>query len=197
MGYPYKGLEKLPGLIRDRYGNLRVAQEANGLRGRIEYALNLATDELAGTRLAELLDWMRWGDECSVMWECTLPELIQVIEKWLAANPEAPWEIFGIHNHQNEVSWDSLWAKQGQKEEIWEAKRCRCGSIHGQFTDCDECGQHWFQMETVSMGPRGPNSYNLGLMYANGVTVAAAVWNYRNWLLIEPQGFRTKPPKLS
>lgn len=75
----YKSLERLPSLARDKYGNLNLKGENIGYFGlypRVKYILTLGADVLKGTILSELLDWLRWGSETSVRWDCTLPELI-------------------------------------------------------------------------------------------------------------------------
>ena len=196
MGYwDYSSLEKLPGTHRDQYGNLKAPQEAYPLRGRFEYALKLTPKELSGTVLGELLDWLRWGSDGGVMWEATLPELIQLIENWLAGNPDAPQELFSPHICCDE-DWDELWNKRGVREEVQEARICKCGTVHRMYTfrieDCQKCWQRWYEMESADWGPRGLDTYNLALVGAGGCSVAAAVWTNRNWLFVVPLEFAQK-----
>jgi hypothetical protein len=193
----YETLERLPGLAKDEYGNLNVAAFTKrncGLRHRVDYALQAPRGTFTGTKLSDLLDWMRWGSECSVMWECTLPELIQVIEKWLGDNADAPQELFGLYGDPAGADWNKLWTDRGIKDEVLTKRQCqRCGKIYREFDDCDKCYIPWYEMETVMVGPRGPHTYNLVLMGAAGYSIAAAVWNNRNWLFAVPEDFVLNP----
>jgi len=191
----YESLERLPGLTRDKYGNLDLEGENIGYFGlypRVKYILALGADVLTGTVLSELLDWLRWGSETSVRWDCTLPELIAVIEKWLGSNPDASRNAFNPY-FTKDVDWNQLWVERGMKDCIYIKHRCRCGIMHGEFDlECQACWQKWHEMEKVRMGPRGENSYNLVLLGADGGSVAAAVWTNRNWLFLVPMEFEAK-----
>lgn len=189
----YKSLETLPGTIRDQYGNLNLVDENvgnAGLRKRVEYLLALDRSQMAGTVLCDLLDWLRWGSETSVMWECTLPELIKVTEKWLAANPDAPRNLFTPY-FTKEVNWDELWIERGFKGKMRERRKC-CGAIFKEFEDCRVCHKAWYNMERVYIGPRGEGTYHLVLNGADGGSVAAAVWTCRGQQLTSPRIFEKR-----
>jgi hypothetical protein len=191
----YESLERLPNLTRDRYGNLNLKGENigySGLHARVKHVLALEGSVLAGTVLSELLDWLRWGSETFVRWDCTLPELILVIEKWLEANHDAPLSLFNPYFSQ-EVDWSQLWIERGMKGDMYVKYRCRCGILHGEFDlECQACWQKWHEMERLNMGPRGEGSYNLVLHGAAGGSVSAAVWTNRNWLFLLPLEFERK-----
>lgn len=190
-----ESLDRLPDVARDQYGNLGFKGENaghSGLRPRVNWVLALPDSALTGTVLCELLDWLRWGSQVSVMWECSLPELILVIEKWLAANPGAPVAAFHPHFRQD-VDWEKLWTERGFKDGMRVKHRCGCGRLYGDFTlICKKCWQQWHEMERVNVGPRGPGTYNLVLQGADGGSVAAAVWTNRNWVFWSPLEFERK-----
>jgi len=190
----YESLERLPGTTRDRYGNLNLVDGNTGnggLRKHFEYLLALDGAQMAGTVLCDLLDWLRWGSETGVMWECTLPELISLIDKWSAANPNAPLELFTRY-FTKEVNWDELWSERGMKGEMRRKRKCGCGRIFTEFHDCNLCHQRWHEMKQVYIGPRGEGTYYLVLQGADGGSVAAAVWSRHGQPLTSPRGFEER-----
>jgi hypothetical protein len=187
----YESLDKLPNVRRDEYSNLLVTVSSvrdKGLRGRFEYVMGLASEHFTGLVLCDLLEWLRAGSETAVRWDCTLPELILLIEKWLAANPDAPVQLFNPY-FTSYVDWVTLWDERGMKDDIYFRRRCMCGYLLREFDSCYVCGMEWADMTKVILGPRGVGTYNLVLFGASGGAVAAAVWTSRNWLLYPPIGF--------
>ncbi|OGN07444.1 MAG: hypothetical protein A2669_01865 [Candidatus Yanofskybacteria bacterium RIFCSPHIGHO2_01_FULL_48_25b] len=184
----------MPGTVQDQYGNLELVGEnveRFGLRKRVEYLFALDGSQMTGVILCELLDWLRWGSETSVMWNCTLQELITIIEKWLAANPDAALELFTPH-FTEEVSWDKLWNERGLKGRMHRKRKCRCGTIFREFDDCHVCYERWHEMKEVYVGPQGEGTYDLVLNGAAGGSIAAAVWTCRGQRLTSPGDFERR-----
>src|SRR5262249_9928438 len=150
------------------------------------YLLALPTGTLAGTKLVDVLEWPRWGSATGCMWECTLPEMIRLIEKWLLDNPDGTLKNFGISQPSPDFTWQELWETRGSKGGYRRARKCSCRKIHEEFAHCDACGQAWYDMQQTTLTVRGPETYNVILEGADGGSIAAAVWNGRNWLLLEP-----------
>lgn len=181
----YPSLDQIPGVFRDQFGNPRCGRSVT--RGETEFVLQLPIGALKEVVLSDLLNWLRWGSRNSVMWECTLPELISVIEKWLKDNPDAPQDLFapGI---RGEVNWEAIWNERGIKSEVFRKHRC-CGQILSEYEDCPQCLTGWHEMGEFWLGPRGEDTYNLVLMGADGGYVATAVWFNRNWVFAVPEEF--------
>src|SRR5665213_3470043 len=88
----YPSLLVLPWVRVDQHGNLNfvsIADRTEGLRPRFERLMNIGLQSLKSTKLNELLDWVMWGAETGVMWECTAVELSELIGYWEKANPKA------------------------------------------------------------------------------------------------------------
>ena len=186
----YESLDKIPGVFRDRYGNPRCGRSVT--RGETEFVLELPKGALQDVILSELLNWIRWGSQTSVMWECTLPELIQIIEKWHGDNPNAPKRLFDPHI-TSDADWESLWIRRGVKGEVRRAYKC-CGLLFPEYQQsCTQCDKHWTDMQEVWVGQRGEGTYNLILEGADGSYVAAAVYTSRNWILHVPDRFQRNP----
>lgn len=177
----YPTLLGLPGVFSDNYGYLEIkgAAEKKGLRYRYEYAIQLEASQLKSTSLPELLNWMRWGSIGGVMWECTLDEMVKLIEHWEKHNFER--EIYGVKPNHNPIDWDELWL-QAIMTTISPGYICpRCNTVNSDNTlwTCRQCG--FFCLTTserkdVYLGPRGMNTYNLALQGADGWNVANAAY---------------------
>jgi hypothetical protein len=176
----YPSLEGLPDTRVDEYGNLGVVsrREGEGLRHRFEYALALAPEHLAGRILSELLDWLRWGSQTGVMWEASGQELVDLINRWEAANPAAGHELY-LGREPVPVTWDQVWARtcrQGTR------RVGLCPNGHGEFGDffgqCRECGANWYDddVRKAEMGPRGIGTYNTATYGVGGGSIAAAAF---------------------
>lgn len=170
----HPSLTKLPGTQVDEHGNLKFKTEGEsvGLRWRLETVLRLNPRELTGTRLSELLNWLRWGSQGGVMWECTLPELVALVEKWEAANPDAPAEQYGVD--QPDQDWSELW-KNARIAGLRRVRDCRCGLKLVEIGRC-RCGRGYFDGKDRTEGPRGPETYNLVLIGGSGYNIAEAAF---------------------
>lgn len=181
----YPSLADLPGTKVDQYGNLRLIK-TDDLRKQFEYLMSCPQEYLAGRNLAELLEWWRWGSSSGVMWEATVVEIIQLIERWELANPNAEASLYVQGRHDN-LSWEEVWSR-AYKTDISEGRKCECGRLlTGSFwcKDC-VCGNSWWAGEIIVVGRRGPYTYNTYLHGASGDAVAMAAFNSRNWIRLTP-----------
>lgn len=179
-------LVHLPGVKADKFGNLHFTGERvnyYGLRPRYEFVLKLDPKELKNTVLSELLNWLRWGAQTSVKWECTLPELVKLIEHWEKFNSDLA--AYGFTEGTEPVQWEKLWAN-GYRYGIFERYFCsHCKKKYDRFClNCSFCNRI---LKVIEDGPRGINSYDLILEGADGVWVAEAAWFSRGKLRVIPE----------
>ena len=177
----YPSLLHLPGMATDRHGNmnLNTAPKGKGLRYRHDYAISLDPVLLKGVILSELLNWMRWGSQSGVMWECTLKELVQLIGHWEKANSEKA--LYGIRGNDKREYWDQLFSKACMTgiSPGYICPICKTPNLDTTLWDCKKCGFHCFPSFTrkdIFIGNRGPNSYDLALEGADGLEVANAAY---------------------
>lgn len=179
----YPSLEVLPNVSVDEYGNLRFREEPrDSLRRRFELVAALPAASLAGTVLAELLNWLRWGSETGVMWEATLSELANLVRVWEEANlPTDPQNYFGRDSEEipfeDPEAWEDLWNTQGFRYGIVLQRVCACGRTFRDLeVQCPNCEKYRYQDGTRDawVGPRG--AYNIALVGGDGWAVAQAAY---------------------
>ena len=184
MSALHSSLSGISGIRKDKYGNLKVrgVRSGEGLRHRYAFVMRLPYCELAKVQLGELLDWMRWGAQEGVMWECTMAELLRVIMRWERANPEADASRYSSLN-MGALSWTDFWSSHSAfAYQAWRVVRCKCGRIFdydGMF--CPRCDASHFEgtWETRHL-TRGLGHYNLAVHGAGGSAVAALAFTTRN-----------------
>jgi hypothetical protein len=135
---------------------------------------------LTGTVLAELLNWFRWGSATGVMWECTVKELLQLIEHWEEANLYAEIEqYFGSQLKGNLITWDELWT-QARAAEASQVRACVCGEVypyHQRF--CTKCRKDSSDGRLTYQTRRGLDTYKTLLIGGDGRSVAVAAFTSR------------------
>lgn len=175
----YSSLEGLPRTVVDPMGNLNVENSATGagLRHRVDYLIGLPEGARKGTILGELLNWLRWGGQDSVKWECTLSELRLIIWQWERDNPDERRYV-AYENMKCYASWDTLWGKHSEAVGRFTQYRCTvCKKIAadmGYCNHCKECRGITAWKEIVCY-PRNNSGYNLILAGHDGNDVALAV----------------------
>lgn len=180
MPYCYhRSLRGLPNTQVDQFGNLNVngtRSSHSGLRHHYDYLMQIELEALRDRQLDQLLNWIRWGAETEVVWECTLPELVALIERWEQVN-ELP-ELYGMPPEDTRVSWISLW-KQAKKYGVFTHHFCRrCNRRTNTARHCSHC-YTWGETFPFTTGPRGPETYNLELEWNDGHAVANAAYHTR------------------
>jgi hypothetical protein len=176
----YPTLEGLPNTEVDQYGNLNLVdrRDGEGLRHRLEHVLQMPKEDFVGRRLSELLDWLRWGSNVSVMWEGTPTEILNVIERWEEANPDAEWERY-IICEPVPVEWDNIWRYACKNSQMLYKVRI-CPNGHGRINHsigyCEICHIDWYNVPEQEMGPRGFGTYNTVIYGYGGNSLAAAAY---------------------
>jgi hypothetical protein len=168
-------LTGLPGTIRDEFGNLKLKRH-DGMRRRWAHAMRLRPEALTKAALSELLNWLRWGSQTGVMWECTAEELFKLVERWEEANPTATPEQYGVSEPLPPATMETLWEKRAFMLCTKLRFRCkRCNEVFGpNDCRCDKCGAERYLFGEKEMhGPRGNGSYNFALEGGDGNTIAA------------------------
>jgi hypothetical protein len=198
MSIVKSSLLKLPGVVKDTYGNLNVVgvKSGSGLRHRYSFVLRLSFKSLAGVVLEELLNWMRWGSMDGVMWECTARELFRVVERWERANPDAPASLYGITEDRELPEWNEFWKTyRAHAESVRSQRRCSCGRFFRtfEFTTCPACDTSYWDGKNELLGPRGPRTYNLALIGGDGHAVAALAYATRGQARPIPENLPISP----
>ncbi len=182
----FPSLVGLPTLTVDEFGNINVSGNnppANGLRHRYQFVKKLPLKHLRQTKLTDLLGWMRWGSKDGSMWECSMGEIIQIIERWEKANPNATLDQYGLKKQDlQDCSWDEV-VKQSYAAKFFHRRRCNhCKRYHKQvapWLDCHRCGHPWHESTDVISGPRGLGTYNLILIGLDGYYLVGAAYRTR------------------
>lgn len=176
----YPSLITLPDTNVDRHGNLHFKGEKGLDRSRIERLLHeVPVTSLCGTKLGELLCWIEWGSTDGVMWQCTLPELTALIEKWEMQNSNPI--LYGIEPEEKPISWQHFWNTFGSMygcREGWDCPECKKSNVHFRAY-CENCHCDRDVPMTV-IGLRGVDTYNLVLSGHCGYSVAAAAYFSKN-----------------
>ena len=86
--------------------------------------LRVKSTAFARPNLAELLNWFRWGSQDGVMWECTAAELFRIIDRWEAANPDAPMARYGIREEMPPSEIGAFWSDYARMLQIVIRYRC-------------------------------------------------------------------------
>ncbi len=172
-------LLKIPGLTIDQLGNVNFPGEilGKGLRPRHDFVMALPNTSLKDVMLGDLLDWLRWGSGNTVMWECTLPELKTLIEKWEDSNPDPPPERYTTFRSQAQstTSWVEFWTKYSASQYAYRRRKCPEHNIQlREYNDCPKCYKPWYDLDKVYGNRRGEWQYNL-VAKADGHFVARLV----------------------
>lgn len=181
----HQSLLKLPGLRPDRYGNINVAGNSEeGLRHKYSFVLRQPFSALAGVRLDELLEWMRWGSEDGVMWELNAHELFRVIAWWERANPNAPPALYGVEGDLPKMmEWREFWrAHNAIAYMATPMTRCECGRVFDNNATlfCPSCDEHYlYGRQEPRHIVRGMGHYNLAIKGACGAEVAELAYATR------------------
>lgn len=175
-------LTGLPGTRRDEFGNL-LLKRGDDMRRRWVHLLRVKSTAFARPNLAELLNWFRWGSQDGVMWECTAAELFRIIDRWEAANPDAPMARYGIREEMPPSEIGAFWSDYARMLQIVIRYRCvQCKILFPpDRVHCSKCDSPQWDSTTTkeAWGPRGKGSYNLALEGADGYAVAAYAWATR------------------
>jgi hypothetical protein len=190
-------LLRIPGIRIDNFGNATLHGTSWDARNYFEAVEAMPIGQLKGVNLCELLEWLRWGSEDCVMWECTLPELTRLISQWEKDNPKATPKDFGIPRRHNSLAWMQFWNNFGFAEHTDLARRCRCKTVFScdQF-ECPECRKHWTDSGRTAIGPRGERTYDLLLRGHTGYSVCLAAWNSRGTKRFGPDLLDKRWPKM-
>jgi hypothetical protein len=108
------------------------------------------------------------------MWEADVHELVAVVDLWERANPDAGSDLYCNGWNGTPVGWDEPW-RRAFRDHVRAAHKC-CGQTVRAYDDCEKCGNRWYEMQPVELGPRGEDTYDTVLWGASGNYIAAAAY---------------------